>query len=148
MWDLSNPQGQQMKALSAYSSFQMKSYFHRKMGSNKGQCSCFVMKRTWTEGVWALLLNRPVTLDNFPNLFHPWFSYIGCRVLDIPSDNILRALCDLPNVIAIINDNIIGENSWVNAWEISTPEWSWRYDVIIPQAVIIPNIQTRHFSEH
>lgn len=32
----------------------------------------------------------------------------------MPLDNVLKALCDLLNVIAIINDNIIGENSKVN----------------------------------
>lgn len=36
-------------------------------------------------------------------------------VLGITLDNILKALCDLLNVIAIINDNIIGENTMVNA---------------------------------
>lgn len=35
--------------------------------------------------------------------------------LGITLDNILKALCDLLNIIAIISDNIIGENSRVNA---------------------------------
>lgn len=33
----------------------------------------------------------------------------------IALDDIFKALCDLLNIIAIIKDNIIGENSRVNA---------------------------------
>lgn len=77
------------EALCVYSSFQMKC-FYRNVGNHRAQFHCYAVKRIQME-----------VLTSVTHL--------------IALGDIFKALRDLLNIIAILKDNIFGENSRVNA---------------------------------